>query len=95
MYAVTVTFDIQPDHSDAFLALMIDNARTSVRDEPGCLQFDVCRNPGAHTVFLYEIYTDRAAFDAHLASTHFRSFDEEVANMVRNKIVHAFDEVIR
>jgi (4S)-4-hydroxy-5-phosphonooxypentane-2,3-dione isomerase len=39
------------------------------------------------TVFLWEIYDDRAAFDAHLASRHFRDFDRATADMVRTKTV--------
>ena len=38
-------------------------------------------------VFLYEIYDDRAAFDAHLASPHFRAFDAEVGPWVQDKQV--------
>ncbi|SET48115.1 putative quinol monooxygenase [Oceanicella actignis] len=95
MYAVTVTFRIKPGRMDAFLPLMLANARTSLAEEPGCLQFDVCRAPGEDVVFLYEIYADRAAFDAHLASAHFKAFDVEVAAMVEDKRVALFEEVLR
>ncbi|SLN31855.1 autoinducer-2 (AI-2) modifying protein LsrG [Pseudoruegeria aquimaris] len=95
MYAVTVTFRIKPGQMDAFLPLMLANARTSLAEEPGCLQFDTCRTPGEDVIFLYEIYTDRAAFDAHLASAHFKAFDAEVAAMVEDKQVALFEEVLR
>lgn len=93
MYAVTVTFTPAPDAMERFLPLMVENARASLQNEPGCLQFDVCC--GADSVFLYEVYTDRAAFEQHLASAHFRSFDAAVADLVAEKVVHTFDEVIR
>lgn len=93
MYAVTVTFHIDPARIDAFMLLMVSNAQMSKRHEPGCQQFDVCRD-GNH-VFLYEIYDDRAAFDLHLASPHFLSFDEAVQDMITSKQVHLFEEVIR
>jgi len=38
-------------------------------------------------VFLYEIYRDRGAFDAHLASAHFQSFDAATRPMVASKQV--------
>jgi autoinducer 2-degrading protein len=93
MYAVAVTFDIQPGQMNRFLPLMIDNARTSRSIEPGCQQFDICRN--GDTVFLYEIYDSRAAFDDHLASDHFKSFDAAVARMIAQKQIDLFEEVIR
>ena len=94
MYAVTVTFTLHQGQAAAFLPLMLDNARASLRKEPGCRQFDVCTDPDApDTVFLYELYDDRAAFDAHLASPHFRAFDTAVAGMIADKRIVTFREV--
>lgn len=95
MYAVTVTFTLKPDTRKVFLPLMTENAATSLQQEPGCHQFDICLGDDPVTVFLYEIYDDRAAFEAHLASTHFQSFDTAVAGMIAAKTVCQFAEVIR
>lgn len=93
-YAVVVTFQIKPGAMPDFMPLMLANARTSLADEPGCHQFDVATDEGRpDEVFLYEIYTDRAAFDAHLASTHFRAFDVAVADMIASKLVRTYDVV--
>ena len=75
MYVVSVEFVVQPEHAAAFRREVIANARVSRDTEPGCRQFDVCAMPDdPATIFLYEVYADRAAFDAHLATSHFRSF---------------------
>lgn len=95
MYAVTVTFEIKPGQADAFLPLMVENARASMRDEPGCQQFDVCRGADSNVFFLYEIYDDEASFQAHLASAHYQTFDAAVADMVAGKDARTFGEVIR
>ncbi len=88
MYVVTVEFDVHAQHLAAFVPLMRENARASRAREPGCRQFDVCTDPARpNCVFLYEIYADRAAFDAHLASPHFRHFDAAVRDMVAGKAV--------
>ena len=42
---------------------------------------------GPTHVFLYEIYRDRAAFDLHLASDHFRQFDQRSRDLVVSKTV--------
>ena len=90
MYVIVVDFDIRPDRLAAFLTLMQENAAASVREEPGCHKFDVCQDPDApHRIFLYELYDDRAAFEAHLASPHFRNFDAASAEMITSKHVRA------
>ena len=94
MYAVAVNFELVPGREDQFLPLMYANARTSLESEPGCQQFDVCTDPEApRRVLLYELYTDRAAFDAHLMSTHFKTFDNAVAPMIAHKTVQCFSQV--
>ena len=90
MYVVTVEFEVHPQCFAAFLPLMLENARLSRENEPGCRQFDVCTDTQRpHSVFLYELYDDRAAFDAHLASAHFKRFDAAVREMVVNKVVRS------
>ncbi|MEM7519593.1 MAG: putative quinol monooxygenase [Pseudomonadota bacterium] len=93
MYVVAVTFQIKPDRMAAFLLRMQENAHTSLTREPGCQQFDICRND--NEIFLYEVYDDRAAFDAHLASPHFASFDAAVDEMISAKDVRIYEEVMR
>lgn len=94
MFAVVVTFEIRPDKLGEFLPAMLKNAQTSLAEEPGCHRFDVCTDPARPSeVFLYELYTDRAAFDVHLASDHFRSFDAQVAGMIAAKDVRTYAEV--
>jgi len=68
--------------------LIDENARTSVREEPGCRQFDVLEpTKEKDRVVLYEIYDDRAAFELHLKSTHFASFNTASAPLVAEKLV--------
>jgi (4S)-4-hydroxy-5-phosphonooxypentane-2,3-dione isomerase len=94
MYVVVVQFEIVPTAWEAFLPLMLDNARRSLADEPGCRLFDVCTEPECpHLIFLYEIYDDRAAFEAHLRTPHFRLFDEASRPMVAAKRVRIMERI--
>lgn len=87
-FVVTVTFEIPAPQRQAFMQAMLDNAAQSLQREPGCLQFDVCTDPAdAGSVFLYEVYTDRAAFDEHLRSAHFLAFDALTRAWVANKSI--------
>lgn len=91
MYVVTVEFVVIAGRGQDFLQAMVANARTSREVEPGCRQFDVCVDPDDPLrVFLYERYADRAAFEAHLASAHFRTFDIRVAGWVASKVVRTY-----
>jgi quinol monooxygenase YgiN len=75
MFAIVVDFRLKPDARAQFRRLIDANADASVKTEPGCLQFDVLEPEGeADRVLLYEIYTDRAAFEDHLRTDHFRVF---------------------
>ena len=86
MYVVTVEFGIGPTQWAQFMLLMLENARRSRSDEPGCRQFDVCVDPARPgTVFLYELYDDPAAFDAHLASPHFKAFAAATEKMIAKR----------
>lgn len=41
--------------------------------EPGCLVFDVSRDrQDPDLVYLYEVYSDDAAYEAHTRTAHFR-----------------------
>ncbi len=94
MYAVCVTFKLKEGQTTAFMPLMRENAQTSLRDETGCLQFDVLSDPSKPDgVFLYELYENRAAFDAHLQSRHFQHFDAATAGMIDSKDVQTWGEV--
>jgi quinol monooxygenase YgiN len=87
-YVILVEFAVHAGQEEAFDALILENARLSLKDEPGCLVFDVLTRQGSeHTVVLYEIYADREAFEAHLRAPHFHVFDEASRPLVRKKQV--------
>ena len=72
MFSLVVQMEVRPEHREEFLAGMAANAEAAVRDEPGCLRFDVSSVAAdPNRFFLYELYTDAAAFEAHKASPHF------------------------
>lgn len=94
MYAVFVVFQIKHHAIDDFLPAMLENAATSLEKEPACHQFDVCLNPDRRDeIYLYELYTNRAAFEAHLESAHFKSFDAHVAPMIAAKSLRTLTRV--
>jgi autoinducer 2-degrading protein len=86
--ALLVDFEVESEHADDFADAICRNARASVNDEPGCLRFDVCRDPqAAHRFFLYELYEDQAAIALHMAAPHFLVFDALTKPWVTHKAV--------
>jgi len=85
---LVVEFRIKPSYISAFESAMAENARQSLTLEPGCLQFDVCRDPAEEGVFfLYEVYEDDAAIQAHLTSVHFLEMNAATQDWVESKSV--------
>ena len=88
MFSLVVQMEVRPGRREEFLVGMAANAEASVRDEPGCLRFDVCSVDGDENRFLlYELYADAAAFEAHKAAPHFAQW-RTVAEQVLEKQVN-------
>ena len=69
MYVVIVSAKVKPEQRSTFLRAIEDNAVASVREEPGCLRFDVVRdNDDPDHYLLYEVYRDADAFATHRVS---------------------------
>ena len=87
-FVITVDFTVKPGAMAAFRKLIDKNAQDSCADEPGCRRFDVLvPTERGDKIFLYEIYDDRAAFDAHLKTRHFDVFNCESERLVISKTV--------
>ncbi|ABR84215.1 TPA: antibiotic biosynthesis monooxygenase [Pseudomonas aeruginosa] len=73
MYCIFIKTRLRPGCAEAFIDAIQVNAAASVSTEPGCLVFDVSRDrQDPDLVYLYEIYRDDAAYEAHTRTAHFR-----------------------
>lgn len=91
-FAVSVYFTIRPGMMQAFRPRMLQQAQDSLKLEEQCRQFNVGYNSDRpDTIFLYELYDDAAAFDAHLASPHFKQFENDVAEMVIERRIETWE----
>ncbi|UCI10387.1 putative quinol monooxygenase [Mesorhizobium sp. B1-1-8] len=74
-FVVIPEFRVRPQVRTAFLDAALDDARHSLADEAGCRRFDiVCPEGAEDTMLFYEVYDDRAAFEAHLQTPHLKRF---------------------
>lgn len=94
MFVVTVNFVIASEFKTEFTKAMLEQARKSVARESDCHVFDVCvASDDACSIYLYEKYTDADAYQTHLATEHFKSFDALVAPWVSSKTVNTWSEM--
>lgn len=71
VYVLLLKTQLKPGSFGAFMDAMRVNAAASLRDEPGCLTFDVMRDRSdPDQVWLNEVYVDEAAFEAHTRTAH-------------------------
>lgn len=92
MFAVTVLLEVDDRHLPEFMEEMQRQARHSLEREKGCRQFDICVGAQApRRVFLYEIYNDRATFNAHLRTGHFLEFDRRVNDWLVSKKLECWE----
>ena len=86
MFVLSVDLRIKPENVESFLARAVENAAAS-RKEPGCRQFDVLfEDSDPHHVFLYEVYDDATALEAHRAMAHFKKYWETTAPMIAKRV---------
>jgi quinol monooxygenase YgiN len=65
--AVVATIKIAADKRDEYLKHLNAHAKRCRATEPGTLAFEILvPQEDADTVMLYEVYTSKEAFDAHL-----------------------------
>ncbi|QXI47213.1 MULTISPECIES: putative quinol monooxygenase [Pseudomonas] len=73
MYSLFIKTRVKRGFVEDFLAAIKANAEASVATEPGCLVFDVAQDRvDPEVIYLYEIYRDDAAYEAHTRTAHFR-----------------------
>lgn len=94
MFVVTVLFEVHAQFADAFRQAILRQARNSLDLEADCHRFDVSsQDDDPQIFFLYEIYTDEAAFRIHLDSQHYKDFSATIEDWVSIKEVNTFHMV--
>lgn len=97
MYTLWVTLQVRSDQREVFLEAIRANAAASVRDEPGCLGFDVIELAGGDNRFaFYERYVDADAFQVgHKGSAHFAEWRRVAERVVvPGSQVNTFGEIV-
>lgn len=80
--ALYAEFTAQDGKADEVQALLLD-LTAKVRNEPGNITFDPHRRKESpNDFFVYEIYRDQQAFDAHISADYGTVFNAALANLI-------------
>ena len=83
-----VELKMAPGQRDAFVALARQHRDRVLKDEPGCVQFDISvPDRTSDIVRLYEVYTDQSAVDHHMTTAYMAAYREATGPMVIDRAI--------
>ncbi|MCM4153754.1 antibiotic biosynthesis monooxygenase [Arenibacter sp. N53] len=77
--------EVEADYLEEYIALLKEEAEASVRFEPGviCI-YPMFQKEKPTQIRLLEIYADKAAYESHLQSPHFKHYKETTLPMIKS-----------
>jgi quinol monooxygenase YgiN len=93
LFINAVDLDIAPGQIDQYLTLAKGNGAAAVK-EPGCREFNISvSQKDPNHVFLFEVYDNAAALEAHRATDHFKAYMAATKDMVTKRDVRPMNAV--
>ena len=93
MIVVQITHKILPDCVERYVEATLANAQAT-RQEDGNIRFDLLQDANDPCTFqLYEVYSDRSAHQAHLASARFATWKAAVQGVFADRSITKFSAV--
>ncbi len=85
LFIAAVEYDVVPGKVDDFIAALKENAAASVK-EPGCRELNVTvSQKDPNHLFIFEVYDNAAAAEAHLATEHFKKYKAATKDLVAKR----------
>ena len=75
---------VDPDRLGEYMKFAAECGKTSMREEPGVLMmYSMQDKLQPNRISIMEIYADRAAYERHIRSAHFRKYKQGTLSMVQ------------
>lgn len=94
LYINAVDIDVVPGQVENYLRALKENGAAAVQTEPGCREFNITvsqSNP--NHVFIFEVYDNAAALDAHRQTDHFKKYAATTKDMIAKREAHPLSSV--
>jgi autoinducer 2-degrading protein len=94
LYVNAVDIDVVPGKIEDYLTAIKEVGAASIKSEPGCSEFDITvSQKDPNHLFIFEVYENAAAFDAHLKSDHYKKYAATAKDVVAKREVHSLSSV--
>ena len=94
LYINAVDIDVVPGQLENYLVAIKEVGAAAIKTEPGCSEFDVTvSQKDPNHLFIFEVYENAAAFDAHLKSDHYKKYAATAKDVVAKREVHSLFSV--
>jgi (4S)-4-hydroxy-5-phosphonooxypentane-2,3-dione isomerase len=94
LFISAVDIDVVPGQIENYLAALKENGAAAVH-EPGCREFDITvSQKDPNHVFIFEVYDDAAAVEAHRQTDHFKKYAATTKDMVAKRDPHPLWSVV-
>ncbi|MFL5811418.1 MAG: carboxymuconolactone decarboxylase family protein [Flavisolibacter sp.] len=81
----TSEIEIVPEHLEEYIAILKEESSASVKIEPGVISiFPMYQKDNPVQIRIVEIYSDKAAYESHLQTSHFQHYKTSTLNMVKS-----------
>lgn len=76
--------EIHPEYLDQYIAILKEESEASVRLELGVISiFPMFQKENPNQIRILEIYEDKASYQSHLQTPHFKHYKTSTLNMVK------------
>ena len=77
MFIMMANLQATPGHKEELIQALLHQAKEVSDHEPGCTRYDIIQDGGdPNKIWLYEVFQNDAAFQAHIDSPHTARFME-------------------
>ena len=77
--------EIDPNYVDEYIAILKEESEASVRLEAGVISiYPMYQKEKPNEIRILEIYKDKAAYESHLQTPHFKHYKTTTLNMVKS-----------
>ncbi len=81
-----VELEIEQGQRERFLARALTHRKNVLKHEPGCQGFDILvPREAADRVFLYEVYADQEAVEAHMSTSYMQEYLADTGPMIAGR----------
>jgi (4S)-4-hydroxy-5-phosphonooxypentane-2,3-dione isomerase len=93
-YVQLVDYEIASAALERFIEALKENGAATIK-EAGCLQFDFSQSASnPNQLFIYEVYENEAAVQAHRNSDHFKKYVSATKDMAVNRQIRPMVSVV-